>query len=211
MGREPSSEEKWSARALWAVIRVVFNGPMLFRWIAAAVCAFFPPIYLAYYPEQYTPLVDTLFSVFLFLLAFWIGSTRDSDLAAQRANDRWLPQAESVIFRLMTLRANVVRFAALSKSHCTSAECDLPELREEPMRAVRVKLKADCEASSQRLEDIGFQLEDAIDDWRRFIVVNCRGDECQRIYAALEQREQRLLIDGLARADTEHVHPRPSP
>ena len=61
------------------------------------------------------------------------------------------------------------------------------------MRAVRVKFKTDCEASSQRLEDIGCQLEDAIEDWRRFIIANCRGDECQRITDALQQREKRLL------------------
>jgi len=157
-----------------------------------------PPIYLAKNPTHFTPLVDSLFSIFLFLLAFWIGSTRDSEDAAQRANDRWLPQAESVIFRLMTLRANVLRFAHVSKKSCTDAECDLPELKDDAMRAIRIKMKTDCEASGQRLLDIGFQLEDAIEDWRRFIIANCQGDECERISDALQQRQDRLRSENIS-------------
>ena len=200
-----STEEKWSDRALWAVVRVLFNGPRAFRWSLAIACVVFPPIYLARNPDHYTPLVDTLFSIFLFLLAYWIGSTRDSEQAAQRANDRWLPQAESVIFRLMTLRANVIRFAALSKSNCTNAECDLPELKDDSMRAVRIKMKTDCEASSQRLADIGCQLEDAIEDWRRFIIANCQGNECERIFQALQQRQQRLLAENIGSVEVQRM------
>ncbi len=65
------------------------------------------------------------------------------------------------------------------------------------MRAVRIKWKADCEASSDRLLDIGCQLEDAIDDWRRFIIANCKGDECQRIFQALQHRQQRLWSENI--------------
>lgn len=200
-----SAEESWSARALWALVRVLFNGPRAFRWALAIACVVFPPIYLARNPDHYTPLVDTLFSIFLFLLAYWIGSTRDSEQAVQKANDRWLPQAESVMFRLMTLRANVIRFAALSKSHCTNTECDLPELKDDSMRAVRVKIKTDCEASYQRLTDIGCQLEDAIEDWRRFIIANCQGGECERIFQALQQRQQRLLSESIGGSEVDRM------
>ena len=58
-------------------------------------------------------------------------------------------------------------------------------------------MKADCEASSQRLDDIGCQLEDAIEDWRRFIIANCMGEECDRIFQALQQRQRRLLSEGI--------------
>ena len=179
-------------RALVAFLQLLVNGPAIFRWSLAIFVVIFPPVYLAYNPLHYTPLVDSLFSVFLFLLAYWIGSIRDSDAAAQRANDRWLPQAESVILRLMTLQANVIRFAAITKSSCSDAECELPELNDQKLRAVRIKMKTDCKASSERLVDIGNQLEDAIADWRRFIIANCRGNECERIFEALRQREDRL-------------------
>jgi hypothetical protein len=53
-------------------------------------------------------------------------------------------------------------------------------------------MKADCHASGQRLDDIAHQLEDAIEDWRRFIVMNCQGEECSRIWDALMTREDRL-------------------
>src|SRR5687767_2458160 len=93
-------------------------GGFLFRWVLAIVLVVFPPIYLAYNPTHWTPLVDSLFSVFLFLLAYWIGTSQELYRASRRANDRWLPQAESVIFRLMTLRANVARFAVLTRDNC---------------------------------------------------------------------------------------------
>jgi hypothetical protein len=148
--------------------------------------------YLAVKPEHYTPLVQVLLSGFLFLLAYWIGFTKEAEKAAQRANDRWLPQAESVIFRLMTLRANVCRFSRTTKSGCSKTACELPELQRDEMRAVRIKIKADCESASQRLDDIAHQLEDAIEDWRRFVAANCQGEECQRIFEALLQREAKL-------------------
>ncbi|MFM7180435.1 MAG: hypothetical protein ACKO2G_03100 [Verrucomicrobiales bacterium] len=164
----------------------------MFRLLLVAAALIAPPIYLAKNPQDYTPLVQVLISIFLFLLAYWVGYTREVAKAAQRANDRWLPQAESVIFRLMTLRTNVCGFSRSTKSSCSNASCDLPELDKAEMRAVKIKMKADCEASSQRLDDIAHQLEDAIEDWRRFIIANCAGDECQRIWEALLRREERL-------------------
>ncbi len=83
----------------------------IFRWLLVAAALIAPPIYLAKNPQDYTPLVQVLISIFLFLLAYWVGYTREVEKAAQRANDRWLPQAESVTFRLMTLRTNVCGFS----------------------------------------------------------------------------------------------------
>lgn len=153
------------------------------------------PIYLAKRPQDYTPLVQFLISVFLFLLAYWIGYTKEAEAAARRANDRWLPQAESVIYRLMTLRTNVRGFSLTTKSSCSSASCDLPEIEKPELKAVKIKMKADCQASSQRLDDIAHQLEDAIEDWRRFIIANCHGEECARIWQGLIARDQRLELE----------------
>lgn len=164
-------------------------------WIGALVLFIAAPIYLAISPEDYTPVVQLLVSLFLFLLAYRIGFRREVAKAAKLANDRWLPQAESVIYRLMTLRTNVRGFSRKTKESCSSTSCDLPELNEPNMRAVKIKIKSDCDASSQRLDDIAHQLEDAIEDWRRFIVANCAGEECSRIWEALETREERLERD----------------
>ena len=158
----------------------------------AALLLIGPPVYLGFRPNDYTPLVQVLLSVFLFLLAYWVGYTKEAAAAARKANDRWLPQAESVIYRLMTLRTNVRGFSATTKASCSSATCDLPELDQPELKAVKIKMKADCQASSQRLDDIAHQLEDAIEDWRRFIIANCYGEECNRIWEALIAREERL-------------------
>ena len=37
------------------------------------------------------------------------------------------------------------------------------------------------------------KLEDAIEDWERFIADNCEGDECARIFNGLEERHSRLM------------------
>ena len=88
-------------------------------------------------------------------------------------------------------------FSALTKANCSEAECELPELKDESPRVVRIKIKGDCEAASQRIADIGYQLEDAIEDWRRFIIANCRGSECERIFQALRQRQERLSNENI--------------
>lgn len=205
--RRTSTKWDWKDKLLGVGLTALFAGPGLFRWGLVLFASIFPPIYLAFSPDHFTPLVDTLFSVFLFLAAYWIGYSREEHRASQRANEKWLPQAESVIFRLMTLRANVIRFAAVTKDGCRDAECELPELREDQMRAVRIKMKGDCQASSQRLADIAYQLEDAIEDWRRFIIANCEGDECERIFDALNQRTSRLNLEGIDEYAMEIVRP----
>ena len=159
-----------------------------------------PPIYLSKHPEAYTPLLQSLFSAFLFVLAFWIGRDKEVYDARQQANDRWLPQAEAVTYRLMTLFANVRGFSRTMQSSCGCASRDFPELQQEGLRAVRTKMKMECDASAQRLDDIANQLEDAIGDWQRFIAGNCRGQECARIFTALEERWRRITQQELALA-----------
>jgi len=75
------------------LLRALIHGPTIFRWGVALVVVAFPPIYLAYRPTEFTPLVDTMFSVFLFILAYWIGYSGEVERATQKANDRWVPQA----------------------------------------------------------------------------------------------------------------------
>lgn len=162
------------------------------KWLIAAIVFLLSPLYIAIKPQDFTPLVQILFSLFLFLMAFWIGVTKETEMATRKANEKWLPQAESVIYRILTLHNNVKRFAVTVKNSCDKSKCDLPELEKEEMRAVKIKVKAECEATSQRLTDIAFQLEDAIEDWRRFIAANCQGDECTRIFDAIQERQQRL-------------------
>lgn len=151
-----------------------------------------PPIFFYFNPENYTPAVDTLFAVFLTLMTFTFGRELELSKARQQANDRWLPQAEAVIYRLITLYENVRKFVHKTRTTCSRSQCDLPELAGEDMRAVRVRMQVECEASADRLTDIGNQLEDAIGDWQRFIAANCYGDECYRIYQALGERREKM-------------------
>jgi biopolymer transport protein ExbD len=172
-----------------------WNWPLIRKWSLAAIIFIAAPIYLAFRPNDYTPLIQILLSIFLFMMAFWIGNATEIEKAARLANDRWLPQAESVIFRLMTLQNNVKRFSNTTSCSSDKIEEQLPELKDDNYKAIRIKMRADCESTAQRLIDIANQLEDAIEDWRRFVVANCNGDECERIFEALQQREVRLQAE----------------
>lgn len=161
--------------------------PTLRVWLTIAMVVG-PPAYLAYKPEHFTPLVDVLFSLFLTFLAYSIGQASESIRVARQANDRWLPQAESVIRRLLTLHSNVFALAVTTRTSCTRSECDLPELQQPEMKAVRIKMQSECSAVSQRLDDIANQLEDAVADWERFVNANCAGEDCSRIAQQIEER-----------------------
>jgi len=177
--------------SLWAVW-------LLFHWFAivliagAAICIAFPFYLIHKHPGSYTPLVDVLFSLFLTLLAFVMGGHWETSKAVRQANEKWLPTAESIIQRLLTLQSNVRLFSVRTESHCDETLGELPTLAEPHQAILRVKLRADCRASRERLDDIGDQLDDAISDWKRFIIAHCSGEECRRITEAIEQRERRI-------------------
>jgi hypothetical protein len=164
----------------------------LFKWFVAISLLAGSTIYLGIYPQDFTPIVNIFFSVFIALISYWIGSTNEIKAAIKMSNQKWLPQGESVIYRLLTLHSNVKMFAINSSQNCSRTSCELPELQKEELKALRIKLKVDCEANSQRLEDIAMQLEDAIYDWQRFIAANCDGEECNRIFEAILDRKKRL-------------------
>lgn len=172
------------------------NLPNWLKWVMIIVLLIGAPVWLVEHPESYTPPVQFLLSIFLGLLSYALGFSEEIQRATKKANDRWLPQAESVILRLLTLRANVCRFSKSTKCSCSASNCDLPELQKEELRAVRVKMKTECEASCQRLDDIAHQLEDAIADWQRFVSANCQGEECNRIWVAIQEREQKLQFES---------------
>lgn len=192
MNTHKNAKWSWACIAWHLYYGIAENLQPILRWLLAGAVLVISVTYLAFKPQDFTPLVNVMFSVFLFMLAYWIGFKKEVHRATQQANDRWLPQAESVIFRLMTLHANVRRFSFEMRKTCSNTESELPELKNDEMRAVRIKIVTNCEASGQRLDDVAHQLEDAIEDWRRFIAANCYGDECKRIFEALIQREEKL-------------------
>lgn len=158
---------------------------------------FGPAIYFYLRPDDFTPLMNIIFSVFLLFASYWLNTTQAELKAEKRANDKWLPQAESVILRLLTLYSNVSRFAKQIKNNCEDSECSLPELRSEANRAIKIKMQTECKANSERLADVANQLDDAISDWQRFVTANCEGNECARIFDAVQQQRVKLSIDGV--------------
>lgn len=163
-----------------------------YKWLLASIPFIGAPLYLAVRPTEYTPLVEVLLNLLLFVLAYMIGSKKEVDEAAKKANDRWLPQAEAVVYRLITLHSHVKNFSVTTSCNSQKTESDLPELNGEQFKALKIKLKTDCENTSIRLEEMANQLDDAISDWTRFIAANCSEDECGRIFEAIDERRKKL-------------------
>jgi hypothetical protein len=182
--------------------------PQIRLWIFAALLFLVPFIYLAVKPEHYTPLVDVMFSFFLALVFYQLGNKAKIAEAESRARDRWMPQAESVAKKLLTLQASVKKLGNRVRSSCEDKACDLPEFQSPELRPIRMKLKSDCENTSERLEDIANQLDDAEGDWERFLYANCEADDCGRISMILADQRKKLLgqlspNDGTSRASME--------
>ena len=172
-------------------------------FVLAAIALLAAPLILFLKPTLYTAPMQVIFSVGLSWIFYWLGSQQKEEDAIKRANDRWLPQAESVVLSLMTLRSNVTRFSRKMKKNCSEGYCDLPELNEAKFKSVKVKMLTDCEASSERLDNIGHQIDDAVADWTRFVTANCTGEECSRIWEAFYDRKQ-TLHDEIKQEDVEN-------
>jgi hypothetical protein len=161
-------------------------------WTLAIVVMGGATCYLAYHPEGYTPVVQMLISIFLLIVSIKIGAIGSTGEATKRANEKWMPQAESVIYRLMTLQTNVKKFSHHEQESCKILVLEIPELESDELKAVKIKMRTECDASKQRLDDIAMQLDDAIEDWYRFVASNCSGMECERIYEAIQKRKEEL-------------------
>lgn len=153
-----------------------------------------PTVLLICKPETYTPLAAFLVSCLFFGLARWCGYEEAEQRGKENANDRWMPGAESAIYRLMTVSDSLRYFRSDLSATCNSAKNDIPELTQEENSANRIYWRIQCQNGSRRLGDIVNHVEDALSDWIRFVMSNCQGDECQRInQAMLQHKTQRAL------------------
>ncbi len=167
-------------------------------WLLTVVALVVPPLWMYMKPDDYKPAVQILLSSILFGLTFWLGYDRALKKAIAMANDRWLPQAESAMNRLLTVFSSVRRLRSELSEACNAAEQQLTELGSEKNKAIKTFFGTQCHHNASRLGDIVNHLEDALDDWARFVEANCQDLECQRINEAIVER--RLQLDAQTRS-----------
>jgi hypothetical protein len=161
-------------------------------WLIALIVLAGPPLILLKYPDQYTPMVETLLNALLFGLALYLGRLDATVAATKQANAKWLPQAASACSRLLTVWASIRTYRSELASTCANARRDLPELEDSNLKAVKTMLSSHCNYGSARLNDAANHLEDALEDWQRFIGANCEGSECARIERQIDNRRDEL-------------------
>lgn len=145
-------------------------------------------IYVLKYPDDFNALSQFLLNILLAFLSILLGLFFQNDTASKKAGDRWLPQASSVIQRLMTLQENVLRFSSAKKQNCSGEISHLPELSQTEFEKVRLWIQLDCQNSSERFHDVAVQLGDSILDWQRFVAENCNDEEyCKKLFEEWER------------------------
>lgn len=153
----------------------------VYLWLVAILVLVAPPVWLWAQPDQYTPVLETLLNAVLFGLALWLGHEHALQRGVAIANDRWLPQAESAMHRLLTVLSSVRSFRSELSDTCNIAAQQLPEIERQENRAIKTLFGTQCRHGAKRLGDIVNHLEDALVDWTRFVEANCQGVECSRI------------------------------
>jgi len=166
--------------------------PNAIKLLIAFIVLLVSPILLYVKPDAYTPFVAILLNIGLFALALWVGLEQAEEHGKRIANDRWLPQAQSAIHRLLTIWASIRSFRNELSYTCKKAAKDLPELEKEENKAIKTLFSSNCGHGSNRLGDIVNHLEDALEDWNRFVKENCQGDDCDRIDKEIKKRRELL-------------------
>jgi hypothetical protein len=92
----------------------------------------------------------------------------------------------------LTLRAEVIGFAHQLAEMCSAASAELPVMNQSNMLPVKSMLNARCRDGASRLDGISNRLDDAVAAFEAFIIQNCTGDECGRIYNTLLEHRERL-------------------
>jgi len=164
-------------------------------WFATLILLLVPTGLLVWNAQLYSPLVAFLVSMAQLYLALVIGSLQSAEQARRSANAKWLPPAESACDRLLTVKASVLGLQQQTKGACHEAANDLPELKADQNKAIRMVFERYCSEISSRLIDVQNHLEGAFEDWIRFIRQNCEGSECQRIWTTLMLRKAGLALN----------------
>ena len=124
-------------------------------------------------------LITAVFSVFAGLKydneKFKIRLEEEKKNAQQNATEKWMPMAMSCISRLLTMQYDIgsvkeVSIKALSNiANSNSLDC--------------TKTIANTEIGNRKnsYDRIYEQLNDDIEDWKRFFEANCQGKECSEV------------------------------
>lgn len=164
----------------------------LIWWIITIIVLVGSPIWLAIKPTDFTPVVAILLNAILFVAARLLGQDQAEKHGFKIANDRWLPQAESAMHRLLTVLSSIRSFKSELSSTCNCAAKEHPELKNDTNKTLKTVFSAFCQHGAKRLGDIINHLEDSLGDWNRFVQANCQGEECARIFRAMKQKKDQL-------------------
>jgi len=191
MQNETSTPNKESSQNFYEKVKKwLFSEQKTWIHTLLMVGIFVVPFFLYLKPEQHTPVVQVLLNIIFAYLAYQVGIAKEVKRAEKLANRKWLPQAEAVTKRLITLKYIIKKQVILMKRGCIKT-LGLQAIQPRDIGIIQTRSFCDCKSAVTRLEDVDLHLDDAIDDWRSFIADNCEGEECNRIWRSLDNAENK--------------------
>lgn len=143
-------------------------------------------------PDTYGPPTQVLFDVVLAGISIVLGLVISTRQAEKRATDLWIPAAESASRALLTMDAIVQRMRHKQGQVCGTLEPLLSDISEEKLVAIKAVLKTRCDACSDGLSNLGFQIRNSFGDWDTYIETNCDEDVCVAIHNRLDEKREEL-------------------
>ncbi len=143
--------------------------------IVVLICLVLPFFFWGDNKEQFTPFVDVFISVFLTGSSFvlgWIFSTKESE---KHAMLKWMPMAKSCIEKLLTLELFVLKLVGKTKESSDDIQ------KSDNIACIKTLVKTDFDYKCLCYDNIINQIGDTIEDWHRFVVDNCQGNECLEV------------------------------
>ena len=160
--------------------------------IALVALVAFPYAVLWKAPDQYNPLVNSLFDVLLVIAAALLGYLISQKKAKSDGTSRWLPAAEAACNSLLTISYDAERMRLKQRRWCQKASPIFSSLSDEERPKVEFCFSTQCDEIADDLSSIRTYVDNAYEQWRSFIRENCEEGQCEIINENLTQREATL-------------------
>jgi hypothetical protein len=189
MSRDEKRIDRWQRRIAKVVGK---NAAFMLLLVGALLVGGVPVLLSLTAPELNNAVLIAICASGQFFISVFVGIAWSKTQAQKEANMRWVPMAASACDRLATILGSVSSLRAAVGQACAAASTNLPELKENKNRAVRVHFEGLCSSNATRLQDVESHLDSALTDWERFIKQNCDGPECADIGRRLAILRSRL-------------------
>ena len=143
-------------------------------------------VYFGRHPDDYNAVCQILITLMVAILSIWAGLKYDNERlefelekvkrkAQLEATAKWMPMAKGCISKLLTMQQQVEDIKEVSMTAFSDID------KSDNIDCIKTLAKTEVRNRKASYKSINEQLDDAIEDWRRFVMANCQGNECSEV------------------------------